>query len=303
MSLNTIADLSTTPSNNIDFLGEDATGSANANAIDTSRQKLAAIMARAYGDLGGLGTVGGTANAIILTSLSQYQALENGLLVCYKAGSAISGASTCNLDSLGAKAIRRQGDSATQTGDIVANGRYLLCYDETYNAAAGAFVLLNPSVSSSTGFTDSSFRIQDDGDATKQIAFQASGITSGQTRTLTPPNANATIAALDVEEQVLTGGARVTSKSLGTVSSGTVTLDPGDRPLQHYTNNGAHTLAPGSNGGAILLEILNSGSAGTITTSGFTKVTGSFTTTSGHKFHCSVVVGNAYSSLTIVALQ
>jgi len=122
-------------------------------------------------------------------------------------------------------------------------------------------------------------------------------------KTVTWQDASGTPALLDLEEQVLTGGARVTSKSLGTITSGTVTLDPGDRPLQHYTNNGAHTLAPGSSGGSILLEIVNGASAGAISTPGFTKVNGSFTTTNAHKFHCSVVVGNAYSSLTIVSLQ
>jgi len=114
-------------------------------------------------------------------------------------------------------------------------------------------------------------------------------------------------ARLTVEDQVITGGARVTSKELGTagvVDSGTLTLDPGDRPLQHYTNNGAHTLAPGSNAGTIVLDITNDSSAGAITTSGFTKVDGdAFTTTNGHKFRCSVSVGNAGSLLVVQALQ
>lgn len=111
-------------------------------------------------------------------------------------------------------------------------------------------------------------------------------------------------AKLNVEDQVLTGGARVTSKSLGTpTAASTVTLDPGDRPLQHLTNNAAFTLAPGTNSGSILLEIVNGASAGAITTSGFTKVDGSFTTTSGHKFICSVVRSQNYSYLNIAALQ
>lgn len=46
----------------------------------------------------------------------------------------------------------------------------------------------------STVFADNVFRIQDNGDTTKQIAFEASGITTGTTRTLTAPNANGTIA-------------------------------------------------------------------------------------------------------------
>lgn len=115
---------------------------------------------------------------------------------------------------------------------------------------------------------------------------------------------DADTAKLDVEDQTVTGGATVTSKSLGTVSSGTTTLDMGDRPLQHYTNNGAHTLAPGTPTGSILLDITNGASAGAITTSGFTKVSGdSFTTTSGHKFRCAVSVGNGGSLLQVQALQ
>jgi len=107
-----------------------------------------------------------------------------------------------------------------------------------------------------------------------------------------------------VEDQTVTGGAAVTSKSLGTQSSGTLTLDMGDRPLQHYTNGGAHTLAPGSVNGSALIDITNNGSAGAITTSGFTKVAGdSFTTTNGNKFRCHVSVGNGGSLLVVQALQ
>ena len=113
-----------------------------------------------------------------------------------------------------------------------------------------------------------------------------------------------TAAQLAVEDQSLTGGARVTSKDLGTISSGTVTPDPGDRPLQHYTNGGAHTLAPGSNTGSYLLDITNNGSAGAITTSGWTKVSGdAFTTTNGHKFRCHCSIGEAGSYLVVGALQ
>lgn len=109
---------------------------------------------------------------------------------------------------------------------------------------------------------------------------------------------------LNVEDQTLTGGARVTSKDLGTISTGTLTLDPGDRPLQHYTNNGAHTLSPGTNTGSFMLDITNGASAGAITVTGWTKVAGdAFTTTSGNKFrlHCSV--GNGGSLLIVQALQ
>lgn len=112
------------------------------------------------------------------------------------------------------------------------------------------------------------------------------------------------VVKLAVADQVLTGGVIVTSLSLGTITTGTVTPDPGDRPMQHYTNNGAHTLAPSANAGSILLDITNGASAGAITTSGFTKVTGdAFTTTNAHKFRCHVSIGNGGSLLSVQALQ
>jgi hypothetical protein len=264
MAKNTIADLDRTAANNTDILGQSNAGSANANTIDTLFMNLGAVMARFYEDLGGVLTVGGTADAITITTRSTYQSLEDGLIIGFKAASANTGAATVNVDSLGAKAIRHKGDSALGANAILANGFYWLRYDSAYNAAAGAWILCNPEAS-----------------GTDLSAY----------------------AKLDTADQVVTGGARITPLDLGTVSSGTLTPDPGDRPIQYYTNGGAHTLAPGSNKGSYVLEILNNASAGAITTSGWTKVSGSFTTTNGSKFHCSCVVGQAYSSLTILALQ
>jgi hypothetical protein len=151
--------------------------------------------------------------------------------------------------------------------------------------------------------TDSTFRVIGSSDSTKKLAFEVDGFTAGQTRTATPPDSSFKIAALDVADQVITGGARVTASDLGTITTGTVTLDPGDRPHQYYINGGAHTLAPGSNGGAVTLQITNNASAGAVTTSGYTKVVGAFTTTNGDDFLCTSFVINGFSLLTIQALQ
>jgi hypothetical protein len=43
-------------------------------------------------------------------------------------------------------------------------------------------------------FSDANFLLYDNGDSSKNLAFQLSGITSGQTRTLTVPNSSGTIA-------------------------------------------------------------------------------------------------------------
>lgn len=151
MAKNNFPDFSLTATDNTDILGQSAAGSANANTIDTIFQKLGTVLALFYDQIGGLGTVGGTADAITLATNGTYpfQSLAAGLVIAFKAGSANTGAATINVDSLGVKAIRRQGDSALEANDIVASGVYLLRYDTAYNSAAGAWVLLNPTVSSS----------------------------------------------------------------------------------------------------------------------------------------------------------
>lgn len=106
----------------------------------------------------------------------------------------------------------------------------------------------------------------------------------------------------------LTAGFTGTAPDNGTKSSGTFTPDPATGNLQRYTNGGAHTLAPPSVGTGdscqITMKCTNNGSAGTITTSGFTKVTGSaLTTTNGHKFMFYITVLTGDSVLNVVALQ
>jgi hypothetical protein len=146
---NTIADLSVTPASNLNFLGQNIRGTALANTIDTMFQNLAAMLATQYDELGGTGTVGGTANAITLTTSASYpfSALADGMLVAFKATADNTGATTIDVDSLGAKAIRLQGDTACSGGEIKNKGTYLLKYDSAYNSSAGAWVLLNSGTS------------------------------------------------------------------------------------------------------------------------------------------------------------
>jgi hypothetical protein len=109
----------------------------------------------------------------------------------------------------------------------------------------------------------------------------------------------------DVEGQgPITGGAQITPKDLGTITTGTVTVDPGDRGLHTYTNNGAHTLAAMSGNGATIVQITNGPTAGTITTSGWDVVKGdAFTTTNGHRFLCMLVKIGSIDWLVVQAGQ
>jgi hypothetical protein len=127
-----------------------------------------------------------------------------------------------------------------------------------------------------------------------KIVLKTSGGTTVQTvDNITPP------VLLDTANQSVSGGARIVTYDLGTKSSGTLTPDPGTRPVQKVINGGAFTLAPGSNYGSYRLDITNNASAGAITTSGWSKVTGGFDTTNGHKFMCFCNISEAGSLLSI----
>jgi len=106
----------------------------------------------------------------------------------------------------------------------------------------------------------------------------------------------------DVDD-TLTGGFGGTDAADGTKSSGTYTPTYAGGNFKTATNGGAHTLAPQSGTGTIIIDYTNNASAGAITTSGWTKVDGAFTTTNGDKFTCFLKVGAVGSYLNIVAMQ
>lgn len=99
----------------------------------------------------------------------------------------------------------------------------------------------------------------------------------------------------------LTAGFAHTVDNDGTQSSGTYTPDQDGGNMKRIVNGGAFTLAPPTDDCVIIVQITNNGSAGTITTSGFSAVTGdSFTTTNGDDFVCSITKINGFSVLNVV---
>lgn len=103
---------------------------------------------------------------------------------------------------------------------------------------------------------------------------------------------------------VLTAGFAATPYNAGTKTTGTFTPNEVNGNFQYCVNGGAFTLAPPTNNSTMILQITNNASAGTITTSGFTKVTGSTPgTTDGHDFIGYITKINGFSHLAWQALQ
>lgn len=122
-------------------------------------------------------------------------------------------------------------------------------------------------------------------------------------QTWTFPSSSSTVLTVG-NTATLTAGYITTSYSLGTVTTGTVTPSVANGFFQHLTANGAFTLAPPSGACCIDIEVLNGASAGTITTSGFTKVNGdAYATTNANKYIFHVEKTNGYSRLSVEALQ
>jgi hypothetical protein len=140
--------------------GADLVVDANAARPITAGGTGAATATDALNNLGGarlswlnFPDSGGSANALTLTLSPALTAYASQAVVTFRATETNTAAATLNVSGLGAKAIRKMvngADAALAAGDIQDNGRYTTVYDATANAAAGAFILLDPSISIGT---------------------------------------------------------------------------------------------------------------------------------------------------------
>jgi hypothetical protein len=115
--------------------------------------------------------------------------------------------------------------------------------------------------------SDTQFTVQDDGDPTKQVKLQVSGVTTGTTRTLTVPDRNSTIATLD-GDQTATGtwvfnnafGDFVTNASGGAATIGAGATSNGNTKIVGIGTNGLSGSTTNISIGSAV-----SGSLGTLT--------------------------------------
>jgi hypothetical protein len=119
------------------------------SAVNNSARQMMTRDAELLGDIGGALTAGGSANALTITANSAFSSYANGQVISLKIATDNSGPATLNVNGIGAKAIRKMlssGESALVGGELQAAGIYILMYQSALNAAAGAWLLLNPTM-------------------------------------------------------------------------------------------------------------------------------------------------------------
>jgi hypothetical protein len=114
------------------------------SSVNNFEREEIAQLAKFYDDFGGVNTVGGTANAVTITTTTIYAALATGMALWFKPTNTNTAATTLNLDAIGAKAVRKivgNADVALTAGDLQAGAWTRLVYDATANAAAGGWII------------------------------------------------------------------------------------------------------------------------------------------------------------------
>jgi len=105
-------------------------------------------------------------------------------------------------------------------------------------------------------------------------------------------------------DETLTGGFGATIDNDGIQSSGTYTANALTGNFKSINANGAFTLGVPSDDSTIIVQSTNGTSAGAITTSSWTSVTGdTLTTTSGDDFLLYMTIHGSFSHLDVRALQ
>lgn len=139
-----IYDLSTTAASNTTIDGTDVSGTTGlVKNGDNVMRSLGAYMAQFADDLGGVTTVGGTANAMTVTAASGYASYANGQMFSAVVTTANTATMTINVNSIGAKTVKKY-DSSGVIVALSANDNAPGLRRYTYLSGPDAIVLLNP---------------------------------------------------------------------------------------------------------------------------------------------------------------
>lgn len=224
-----IQDLSTTDASN--------TGTAanagfpenmNPSDVNDAARALEGMIARLYADTNGSIITTGSGNAYVLAAARTIASYAQGQVFMFEANHANTGASTLNVDSVGAKAIVKHNDTALSAGDIEAGQIVLVAYEST---ADNFQMLSHPAVDGDTLKADTADELTAGfSSATTDAGTKSSGtftptpdsgnfqhFVNGGAHTLAPPAKNCTMVLL-----------MKNNASAGTLTTSGFTLVDGD---------------------------------------------------------------------------
>jgi hypothetical protein len=127
--------------------------------INNAGRAMEGYLARWFRDTNASIASSGSSNAYVVTSSRTITSLTDGLTMAFRANHANTGAATLNLNTLGAKAIKRFNGNALASGDIVSGQPvqvfYSLSLDEWFMVSAPAALTGNMFVDLEEGSTPS----------------------------------------------------------------------------------------------------------------------------------------------------
>ena len=137
-----INSLNTTDANNTARFPENMSPSQ----VNDSARALEGIIARWHKDINGSLTSLGSADAYTVSSNQTLTALYDGLTIAFEVTVANTATATLNVDSLGAKEIKKWHDQGLAAGDLEAGQKIVVVYDSD----SDVFQLLTPTAKGST---------------------------------------------------------------------------------------------------------------------------------------------------------
>lgn len=126
------------------------------STVNDSARAMMQRIAELREDLTGSLVTTGTQPNYVLQTNAQFDTLTNGRFITVRIHATnAGGASTLNVNNLGALSVRKfgvTGDMPIGIGDLQATGLYQFMYSSTANGGAGGWIVPNPSIATGGGF-------------------------------------------------------------------------------------------------------------------------------------------------------